>query len=312
MRKNPDTGAEVIHTRETIGEEVRDRLGDMTPSERRVARTLLATYPTAGLESLPQLAEAADVTGPTVLRFVRKIGYEGYPDFQRSLRLEVQARTEGLYSLYASRVTTQDDLVLNSSLDAFRRALEETFSAKTLEDDLADVVSLLSDPKYHLWFVGGRFSHLLATYLYLLLRRLRPGCSMVGEAPDDRVLDSLELSRKSVLCLFDYRRYQPDTIAVGKVAVERGAAVIVFTDPWLSPAVEFARRVFISHADSASPFDSMLGGFALAELIAAKVVTVTGDVGRERVGELEAVGIGDFMKGPVIEGPGATEGGAAG
>lgn len=300
-----------MQTRETIGEEVRDRLGDMTPSERRVARTLLATYPTAGLESLPQLAEAADVTGPTVLRFVRKIGYDGYPDFQRSLRIEVQARTEGLYSLYETKVTTQDDLVLNRSLDAFRRALEETFSAKTLDDDLIEVVSLLSDPKHHLWFVGGRFSHLLANYLCVLLRRLRPGCSMVGDAPDARVLDSHEISRKSVLCLFDYRRYQPDTIAVGRVAADRGAAVIVFTDPWLSPAVEFARRVFISHADSASPFDSMLGGFALAELIVAKMVTATGDVGRERVGELEAMGMGDFMKGPRIEMPQIMDGGAA-
>jgi DNA-binding MurR/RpiR family transcriptional regulator len=311
MRKNPDAKRGVMQTRETIGEEVRDRLGDMTPSERRVARTLLATYPTAGLESLPQLAEAADVTGPTVLRFVRKIGYDGYPDFQRSLRIEVQARTEGLYSLYETKVTTQDDLVLNRSLDAFRRALEETFSAKTLDDDLIEVVSLLSDPKHHLWFVGGRFSHLLANYLCVLLRRLRPGCSMVGDAPDARVLDSHEISRKSVLCLFDYRRYQPDTIAVGRVAADRGAAVIVFTDPWLSPAVEFARRVFISHADSASPFDSMLGGFALAELIVAKMVTATGDVGRERVGELEAMGMGDFMKGPRIEMPQIMDGGAA-
>ena len=37
----------------TIGEGVRDRLGDMTPSERRVARALFATYATAGLQSLP-------------------------------------------------------------------------------------------------------------------------------------------------------------------------------------------------------------------------------------------------------------------
>ena len=96
-----------------------------------------------------------------------------------------------------------------------------------------------------------------------------------------------------MLCLFDYRRYQPDTIAVGRVAAERGAEVIVFTDPWLSPAVEFARRVFISHADSASPFDSMLGGFALAELIAGE----GGDRdaasrAATRVGELEAVAWG--------------------
>ena len=268
-----------------------------------MARALLATYPTAGLESLPQLAEAAAVTGPTVLRFVRKLGFEGYGDFQRSLRLEVQARTEGLYSLYETKEIAREDLMLNRSLESFTRALEETFAARTLESDLDDVVALLSDPKRHLWFVGGRFSHLLASYLCLLIRRLRPGCSMIGEAPDERVLDSLEISRRNVLCLFDYRRYQPDTVAVGRVAAERGAEVIVFTDPWLSPAVEYARRVLVSHADSASPFDSMLGGFALAELIAAKVLAETGGVGHARVGELEAMGVGDFMKGPLGEHP---------
>jgi len=69
MRKNPDfLMGDATHTSETIGEEVRERLGEMTPSERRVARTLLATYPTAGLESLPQLAEGAGVTGPKTWR----------------------------------------------------------------------------------------------------------------------------------------------------------------------------------------------------------------------------------------------------
>jgi len=103
------------------------------------------------------------------------------------------------------------------------------------------------------------------------------------------VLDSLELSKRDVLCLFDYRRYQPDTIAAGEVAAEQGAVVIAFTDPWLSPAVEHARHVLIAHADSASPFDSLLGAFALTELIAAKVVVALGERGRARVAELESV-----------------------
>jgi len=47
--------------------------------------------------------------------------------------------------------------------------------------------------------------------------------------------------------------------------------------------------VLISHADSASPFDSLLGAFALTELITAKVVVAIGDRGRSRVAELEAV-----------------------
>ena len=290
MRKNPDfLMGDVTHTSETIGEEVRERLGEMTPSERRVARALLATYPTAGLESLPQLAEGAGVTGPTVLRFVRKIGFEGYPDFQRSLREEVQARTEGLPSLYKTKGGTQDDEVVARSQQAFARALDATFASSSLEHDFAGVVALLSDPKRRLWFAGGRFSQLVAAYLCMQLRFLRSGCAMVGEELEQRMLDGLELSRRDVLCLFDYRRYQPDTIATGRLAAERGAVVVVFTDPWLSPAVESARHVLISHADSASPFDSMLGAFALTEVLAAKVVVALGDAGRARVAEIEAV-----------------------
>ena len=288
----PSAPGRVAHTSETIGEEVRERLGEMTPAERRVARTLLATYPTAGLESLPQLAGGAGVTGPTVLRFVRKIGFDGYPDFQRSLRREVQARTEGLPSLYRTKGSSQGDDVVRRSHAAFLGALDATLGSRSLEEDLAHVVALLCDRRRRLWFVGGRFSQLVATYLCLQLRMLRPGCAMVGEDPQGRVLDSLEASRRDVLCLFDYRRYQRDTIAAGKLAAGQGAVVVVFTDPWLSPAVEYGRHVLISHADSASPFDSLVGAFALAEVIAAKVVAALGDVGRSRVGELEATHAG--------------------
>src|SRR4029077_10069173 len=226
------------HASETIGEEVRERLGQMTPAERRVARALLPTYPPAGRESLPQLADSAGVTGPTVLRFVRKVGFDGYPDFQRSLRQEVQARAEGLPSLYVSRATVRDDDVVQRSRDAFDRALEATLASRTLHEDLAGVASLLSDPRRALWFVGGRFSRLAAEYLALQLRMLRPGCGIIGDEPARRGLDTMEISRRDVLCVFDYRRYQQDTIASARVARERGAEIVVFTDPWLSPAAE--------------------------------------------------------------------------
>ena len=63
----------------------------------------------------------------------------------------------------------------------------------------------------------------------------------------------------------------------------------MFTDPWLSPAAEHARHVLISHVDSASPFDSLLGAFALTEVVVAKVVTLLGETGRSRVADLEAM-----------------------
>jgi DNA-binding MurR/RpiR family transcriptional regulator len=276
-------------TSETIGEEVQERLREMTPAERRVARALLATYPSAGLESLPHLAESAGVTGPTVLRFVRKLGFDGYPDFQRSLRLEIQARSEGLPSLYATRVTdASDDLVVRSH-DAFLTAIDATLGSASLKEELDDVVALLSDVRRKIWFVGGRFSHLTASYLALQLRMLRPGCSIVNQEPTRRIEDAMEIGRRDVLCVFDYRRYQRDSVAVAEVAARHGAELIVFTDPWLSPASEHAQHVLISHADSASPFDSLVGAFALTEVIAGRLVVALGDDGLTRVKELDSM-----------------------
>jgi DNA-binding MurR/RpiR family transcriptional regulator len=272
----------------TIAEDIRDRLDGMSPSERSVARALFAAYPSAGLASLPQLAEAANVTGPTVLRFVRKIGYEGYPDFQRALRQEVQARMEGMLSLYDAQGAPDADDLLQRSAAVLKAGLDETLGAHALQTELPRVVALLADTKRRAWFGGGRFSRLAAEYLYLLLRMFRPGCALIGDAPTARALDALEIGRHDVVVVFDYRRYQTDTIAVAQLGAERGAVVVVVTDAWLSPAVESARHVLISSSASFSPIDSMLGGFALVEVIAADVLAAVGDAGRQRLERVEA------------------------
>jgi DNA-binding MurR/RpiR family transcriptional regulator len=177
-------------------------------------------------------------------------------------------------------------------------ALRATLASASLEEDLSSVASLLSDPKRRLWFVGGRFSQLAATYLALQLRMLRSGCGIVSEEPARRMLDTMEIARRDVVCVFDYRRYQADTIVSAAVAAERGAEVVVFTDPWLSPAAEHARHVLISHVDSASPFDSLVGAFALTEVLLAKVVVMLGEAGRTRVAQLEA--LQDVMRGTEV------------
>ena len=251
MRKNPalrGAGCRATHTSETIGEEVRERLGEMTPSERRVARTLLATYPTAGLESLPQLADGAGVTGPTVLRFVRKIGFDGYPDFQRSLRREVQARTEGLPSLYRTKGATPGDDVVRRSHEAFTRR-----ARRDVRVELAG-----GRPRARSSRCSPTGSAACGSWAGASASSSPPtcvcSCGCCGRrarwwarSRERRVLDSLEVARRDVLCLFDYRRYQHDTIAAGKVAADarRGGGRLH------RPVAVAGRRVRSARADLA-------------------------------------------------------------
>lgn len=78
----------------SIAEELRVLFETLTPTERKVGRVLLANYPVAGLETIAQLALRADVSGPTVLRLISKLGFDSYTAFQTALRDELEIRLQ--------------------------------------------------------------------------------------------------------------------------------------------------------------------------------------------------------------------------
>ena len=75
-----------------VAERIRQRVGEMSPSERRIARALLTGPLTIGLQSSGRLAERVGVSGPTVSRFAARLGFDSYAAFQAALREDVTAR----------------------------------------------------------------------------------------------------------------------------------------------------------------------------------------------------------------------------
>src|SRR6476661_1671246 len=105
-------------TSHRVGELVRQRLDSLSPAERKLARVLLASYPIAGLESVARFAERAGVSPPTVTRFIIKLGFRGYPEFQESLRHEVQARLSSPLTRFRDEQPARGtDSVLTDALD---------------------------------------------------------------------------------------------------------------------------------------------------------------------------------------------------
>src|SRR5258708_39485373 len=87
----------------TVAERLRLRLGGLTQGERKVARALMAEYPVGGLEPVARLAAAAGVSPPTVVRLVAKLEFDGYAEFQQSLKSEGSARLSSPLEMHAER-----------------------------------------------------------------------------------------------------------------------------------------------------------------------------------------------------------------
>ena len=277
-----------------VGEVVRQRLDSLSPAERRLARVLLASYPIAGLESVARFAERAGVSPPTVTRFITKLGFRGYPEFQETLRHEVQARLSSPLARY--RDEPKQDSAMAEALE--RSAYNLRATRDLLSDrDVKEAVQLLADIRRRVMVLGGRVSAPLARYLAAQLHLLRPGVGLVDSERSAPAQQLIDMRKTDVLVVFDYRRYQPDTIDSARVAAARGCDVILFTDPWLSPASAFSRQVLVTSVETVGAFDSLVGAMAVVEAVIAAVLRQLGPRAEARMQSLERLRAGDVLGG---------------
>ena len=281
-------------TEKGVGEVVRQRLDSLSPAELRLARVLLASYPIAGLESVARFAERASVSPPTVTRFITKLGFRGYPEFQESLRREVQSRLSSPLARY--RDEPKRDSVVNDALEVSTHNLRATLGLLS-DRDVKEAVKLLADVRRRIMILGGRVSAPLARYLAGQLHLLRPGVGLVDAERSAPAQQLIDMRKTDVLIVFDYRRYQPDTIECARVASSRGCDVILFTDPWLSPASAFARQVLVTSVETVGPFDSLVGAMAVVEALIAAVLGELGARAEMRMQSLERLRAGDVLGG---------------
>lgn len=264
---------------------VRDSLESLSSGERKVGRALLANYPIAGLETVAELARRASVSPPTVVRFVTRLGFAGYPDFQRRLMREVHERLGSPLEQYGRAELQSSDEGLARAAHIFSTGIATTLE-EVPQSEFDRAVALLSHSQ-RIALLGGRFSRMLAEYLGAHLALLRRDVVVVDDSELARLAAISDVRSGDVLVVFDYRRYDAQVIGIAQQAAERGAEIVLFTDRWLSPTAEFAATVLPAEVHAPSPFDSLVPALALVEAVIAGVTDALGEAGRQRLEAIE-------------------------
>jgi DNA-binding MurR/RpiR family transcriptional regulator len=248
----------------TLVDRITASMPSLTAAERRAAHALLARYPTTGLDTVGLFAERAGVSGPTVLRFIGKLGFAGYPEFRRALHQELEA----MAAFPLTRPPTVGSALADPTALAERLAAilhESVLMCQPAELDR--LLALLADERRTIYILGGDFTEAVARHLEFHLRKLRPRVHLLDHDLVRRADVLADLRRTDVLVAFDIRRYQPDTVTTTRLAKASGAQTVLFTDQWMSEAADAASIVFRSRVDGPSRWDSLVGMLALIELV---------------------------------------------
>jgi DNA-binding MurR/RpiR family transcriptional regulator len=269
----------------SISERISDRIDGMPAGERRAAQTLIANYPLIGLKTVADFSALAGVSPPTILRFVSRLGFQNYPEFQSALQEELAARLQSP-AIRASSPGPRLSGAAHRMLDATVVNLRETF--RHISDrQMEEIVGALSNARGKVFLIGGRFTDPIARYMAAHLTIIRPNVfHLTGQENNwrDRLID---MGKRDVLLVFDIRRYQESLVRFAEKASKRGVQVVLFTDQWLSPIARIARHVIAGRTAVPSAWDSSAALFVVAETLIGEITRGMEKESADRIREME-------------------------
>lgn len=267
----------------SVAERITERIDAMPAGERRAAQTLVANYPLIGLRTVADFSSQAGVSSPTILRFVARLGFQNYAEFQAALQDELAEQLQSPLVRATGETPTEGE---HAMLAATVENIRETFRHFSDRQARA-VVQKLVNPRGKVFLIGGRFTDPVARYMAAHLAIIRPNVfHLAGQESNwrDRLID---MGRGDVLMIFDIRRYQDSLLLLARKAHERGVSIILFTDQWLSPIARFAKQVIAGRTAVPSAWDSSAALFVVAEALIGEATRRLENESASRIKQME-------------------------
>ncbi|WMJ84074.1 MurR/RpiR family transcriptional regulator [Oscillospiraceae bacterium LTW-04] len=234
----------------------------LSKGQKQIARYIVEHYDKAAFMTAARLGQAVGVSESTVVRFASELGYDGYPQLQRSLQELIRNRltTVQRMELTGTQLGEADILnrVLTMDIDKIRRTLEEV----SREEFAATVDALLT--AHTIYILGIRSSASLASFLAFYFNHVFDNVRLVTSASTSDVFEQLlNLGKGDVFIGISFPRYSKRTLAAMKFAQEREATTISITDSSLSPIAELADLHLYARSEMASFVDSLVAPLSL-------------------------------------------------
>ena len=228
---------------------LRERLGDAVSSaskaDRALAAYMLAEFGNLPFETAASLAAKVKVSEPTVGRFCRSIGYDGFKDLKSNLRNDLGDQPwligDRLRDLQERTKAGEDQLTRGLELEmAALVAVYET--AHTPEWDR--VVKRLARAK-SIFVVGFQTERGIAQIFVHQMQYLRDKVQLIDLASGNFADVLASDDNETALVMFDARRYSNHAMLLAEEAKAAGIPVTLFTDPYCDWGRQVADEIFV-------------------------------------------------------------------
>lgn len=250
----------------------------LTPTERRIAETVLQDPTQLAFGTVSDLAGRVPTSPPSIVRFAAKLGFDGYADLQRWARTQVANQLATPAQRIRRPEGSQADL--EGRVQGAVGATLATLDQATLAHLAGPLVTA-----ERIGILSGETSQAGAHVLLSGLSMIRDGVRLIEQHNFGRDLNGA--TTRDAVVVFDFARYRRSSISAARALHRLGIPLVAITDSPLSPLSRLTEHRCELEVPAVGPFDSSLTAVLAAELLVLEVAESLGPSVRERIDRLE-------------------------
>ena len=255
---------------QTLPQLLKEKASSLTRSQKRLMQYILSHEEEAIFLNIENLADQVNVSEATVVRLCKVLGFKGFPQFQKELRL-----------LFRSKLTTTSRLEHTVQ----RGTNEGDILFKILQNDMTNIAETMKDASVHefrefvkaidsaqrIVIIGLRSVYSLAIFFGVALEFLQKDVWVVEPGIGDLWDRLLRLKREDLVIAISFPRYTRETVEAFKFTKSKGVKTLAITDSLISPLAQYADHVLTARYRMNSFIESFTAAFSLINAIVTAV-----------------------------------------
>ena len=255
---------------------IQENMHTFSKGQKLIASYLLESYDKAAFMTAIRLGTRVGVSESTVVRFASKLGFNGYPEMQRSLQKMIRSRLTTVQRLEVSRDRISDkDLVttvLESDMNKIRITLEEL--DRNIFDRVVDAIVRAR----RIYIIGVRSSASIAAFISFYFHLIFDNVTLVTANTSSEIFENLlRVGPSDVVLGISFPRYSSRTVQAMSFARDRGATTVAITDSDASPLAPIATYMLKARSDMASFVDSLVAPLSVVNALLVAISHRKGD-----------------------------------
>lgn len=229
----------------SLRERLSAAVGSASKADRAIATFMLAEFANLPFETAASLAAKVEVSEPTVGRFCRAIGYDGFKDLKRNLRNDMGDQPwlikDRLRDLQERTLAGEDQLTRGLELEM--AALVAVYEAAHTPEWERVVKRLATVPS--VFVAGFQTERGIAEVFAHQLQYLRDKVQLLDLASGNFADILATDDTNTALVMFEARRYSQNALLLAAEAKAAGIPVTLITDPYCDWGHKVADEIFV-------------------------------------------------------------------